>query len=459
MLRRDAASWLRRAAILIGLVGGGCAYTQAFMVAPLTDGPPPDATVDHRLLLIGDAGDADPDGEPTLHALEKHVELMPTRTTVVFLGDNVYETGMPEPTPIEGTVAEEVLDEALLNLYASRRDSERRLKAQVKAVDVAGTRAIFIPGNHDWDQFGVGGWQRVRQQEEFIQQLAGLVAGRVTLLPGGGCPGPLTVDLGRHARLIVLDTQWFLEVGKKPTPEHNPTGCAQTTEDQVLAALRETLREAARAKRVAIVVGHHPLRSHGPHGGFVDVRVHFFPLVMFGTYVPTIAHWIPIPGLGTLMGEGRAWFSPNPQDMSSAANEHMRSQLLLAMSEAAADGAAPLLYASGHEHSLQVFRNARGPRYLVVSGLGSHRKALPVGRDGSSLFAHSNADEPGFVQVDFLRDGRVRLSVVEATRQVPDGVEVWANLLDTAGPRDRPRHVGGSGDRVDATHADARPST
>ena len=42
------------------------------------------------------------------------------------------------------------------------------------------------------------------------------------------------------------------------------------------------------------------------------------PFVMFGSYVPTAVHWIPIPVLGTIMGEGRAWLSPNPEDMSSA---------------------------------------------------------------------------------------------------------------------------------------------
>jgi hypothetical protein len=437
MLGRLASAWLGRVAVVALLASAGCARTRAFMVAPLTGAPPAPGAIDHRLLLIGDAGDPDPDGEPTLHALQKQVELMPTRTTVVFLGDNVYETGMPEATAMEGTVAEEVLDEAFLNLFASRRDSERRLKAQVKAVDVPGARTIFIPGNHDWDQFGIGGWERIRHQEDYIRQLAGVVVGRISLLPGGGCPGPLTLDLGQRARLIILDTQWFLEQGKKPTPDDNPTGCAQTTEDEVLAALRAALRESTRANRVAIVVGHHPLRSHGPHGGYVSPRVHLFPLVMFGTYVPTFAHWIPIPGIGTVMGEARAWFSPNPQDMSSGVNEHMRSRLLATMSEAAADGAPPLMYASGHEHSLQVFRSPSGPRYLLVSGLGSHRKALPVGRDGDSLFAHSNADAPGFATVDFLRDGRVRLAIVEATPEAPDGVEVWAHLLESGPRRDR----------------------
>lgn len=440
MLRRQAGAWFSRVMVVVVVAAAGCARTRPFMVAPLAGAPPASTAIDHRLLLIGDAGDPDPDGEPTLHALQKQVELLPTRTTVVFLGDNVYETGMPEPTPLRGTVAEEVLDEALLNLFASRRDSERRLKAQVRAVDIPGARTIFIPGNHDWDQFGIGGWERIRQQEDYVRQLADVVVGRISLFPGGGCPGPVTVDLGRHARLIVLDTQWFLEAGRKPTPDDNPTGCAATTEDEVLAALRDALGESARAGRAAIVVGHHPLRSHGPHGGYVSPRVHLFPLVMFGTYVPTFVHWIPIPGLGTVMGEARAWFSPNPQDLSSSANQHMRSRLLETMGDAAADGAAPLVYAAGHEHALQVFRSPSGPRYLVVSGLGSHRKALPVGRDRDSLFAHSNADAPGFAKVDFLRDGRVRLAIVEATAEAPDGVEVWANLLET-GPRDRPRHT------------------
>lgn len=434
MVGSTHAASLRLAAVLLCLAAA-CARTAPFVATTPVAGEPSAAAVDHRLLLIGDAGDPDPEGEPTLHALEKQVERLPERTTVVFLGDNVYETGMPEPTPLEGTVTEEILDEALLNLFASRRDSERRVKAQVKAVDVRGARAIFVPGNHDWDQFGVGGWRRVRDLEAYLDQLAKTVTSRLEMLPRGGCPGPVPVDVGRRARLVVLDTQWFLELGDKPTPERNPTGCAHTTEAAVTAALQDELRAARRAGRAAVVVGHHPLRSRGPHGGYVAPRVHLFPLVMFGSYVPVFAHWIPMPGLGTLMGATRAWLSPNPQDMSSSANTHMRRVLLDAMDAAAAAGAAPLLYASGHEHSLQVFTSERGPRYLAVSGLGSRAKALPVGWADDSLFADSDASRPGFMQVDFLRDGSVRLAVVQATAAVPDGLEVWSHLLDAGEPR------------------------
>ncbi len=234
------------------------------MAPPPAEALPAASAVDHRLILIGDAGDPDPDGEPTLHALRKYVERIPQRTTVVFLGDNVYETGMPEPTEIEGRPVEEILDETLLNLFASRRDAERRVKAQVKGVDVRGARAIFVPGNHDWDQFGIGGWKRVRELERYVEQLAKTTDVRLSLLPGGGCPGPITRDLGRHGRLIVLDTQW-----------------------------------------------------------------------------------------------------------------------------------------------------------------------TPVGHDGASLFAHSDRERPGLMQVDFLHDGRVRLAVIEAAPGTPDGAEAWAQLLET----------------------------
>lgn len=429
---------MSRIGLLVVLAAVGCAHTTPFVRRPPAAEPAPLA-VDHRLLLIGDAGAPDPDGEPTLDALEQQVELIPERTTVVFLGDNVYETGMPEPTPMEGTVTEELLDDVLLNLFASRRDAERRVKAQVKAADVPGARAIFVPGNHDWDQFGVGGWKRVRELERYVGLLARTTDVRLDLYPGGGCPGPVTVNLGRHARLIVLDTQWLLERGDKPSPDNNPTGCAQVTEEDVTMALVAALEESARDGRVAIVVAHHPLRSKGPHGGYVHPRLHLFPLVMFGSYLPVWAHWLPVPVVGSVIALGRAWFSPNPQDFSSSVNEEMRATLLAAMEKSAANGAAPLVYAAGHEHSLQVFESAVGPRYLVVSGLGSRDKATPVRHDDTSLFAHSSHEHPGFVKLDFLRDGRVRLAIVEWAAAAPAGIEVWSQVLDTNGARERRR--------------------
>lgn len=394
----------------------------------------PPSTIDHRLILIGDAGDADPDGEPTLDMLEARVRLAPTRTTVVFLGDNVYETGMPDPSPIEGTAVEEVLDEVLLNLYESRRNAERRVKMQVKPVRVRGARAIFIPGNHDWDQFGVGGWKRILALQAYIRELnASGPEGEVTLLPPDGCPGPVTVDLGKRARLIVLDTQWWLELGSKPVPDDNPAGCREVTEAAVLASLQREIEAAAAANRRAIVVGHHPLASHGPHGGYGGPLIHLFPFLMAGKYVPFYVRWLPLPGLGTLAGWFRANFSPNAQDFSGPGNQSMRDALDGAMAPTNARDARPLVYAAGHDHSLQVFRRDHGVPWLLVSGLGSHSKATPVRHDASSVFAHSDAAAPGFMEIDFSTDGEARLSVIEWSPTVPEGSEVYSRSLTVGG--------------------------
>lgn len=422
--------------LVAALLVAGCSHTRPFVRGSATAPAPPATQIDHRLILIGDAGDAAPDGEPALDLLAERVRVAPAITTVVFLGDNVYETGMPEPTALEGTAIDAVLDEVLLNLYESRREAERVLKAQVRAIQAPGVHAIFIPGNHDWDQFGIGGFQRVLNQQAFILQLRTATAdvADVTMLPRDGCPGPTAVDLGARGRLVVLDTQWWVDggIGGKPTPEHNPTGCPFVTEAAIQAALEEEIRKGVAAGREVVVVGHHPLASRGPHGGHVDPIVHVFPLTMLGTYVPFVVRWMPLPVLGSIAAWLRANRSPSGQDFSGPGNAEMRGALERAMAAAASGGATPLLYAAGHDHSLQVFQARTGPRWTVVSGLGSSSKASAVRHDRSTQFAHSDAQRPGVMEVDFTRDGRARLAVWEWAPERKAGEEVFAREL-TAG--------------------------
>ncbi len=420
--------------LAVAILTGACTHRYPFVRGPAGVPPAPLASVDHRLILIGDAGDAEPKDEPALDALAERVAIAPWRTTVVFLGDNVYETGMPDVTPLEGTKAEEVLDQVLLTLFESRHEAERRLKAQVKAVRVQGARAIFIPGNHDWDQFGVGGWKSILAQQQYIDGIRKSVYGRVdvSFLPRNGCPGPVSVDIGRHARLIVLDTQWWLEIGKKPSPD-DPAGCPEVTEAGVLAALGRELDSAAAAGRHAIVAGHHPLASHGPHGGYVDPIAHVFPFTMFGAYAPKFVEYVPLPLLGTGMVLYRQHFSPSGQDFSNHANIHLRTALRDAMTAAATRGAQPLVYAAGHDHSLQLFRSRVGPRWTLVSGLGSSEKTSGVRHDRTTLFAHADHTAPGLMEIDFLDDGSARLAVVEWSASAHHAVEVYSTSL-TARP-------------------------
>ncbi len=433
------AGWHRRLFLVAcaWLVGLGCTHVtpyyrsdQAHQVAP-TDG----AAIDYRLLLVGDAGDPDRAGEPTLELLAQRVEQIPERTTVVFLGDNAYERGMPEPVekPADeaADVAKQIVNTAFLNLFASRQQAERAITAQLDVVRGTPAHVIFIPGNHDWDQFEVGGWNRIRAEEQFIKTSAAEGNMNGTMLPPGGCPGPLPVALGTKGELIVLDTEWWLDTRAdgKPSPGNNPTHCDYTTEGQVRDALVAQLEAAATQHRWSIVAGHHPLASEGPHGGFVDPIAHIFPFQIVRHYVPFYIEWIPLPVLGSLVVGLRDCCSPSAQDMSNRRNRHMRTSIATALQQAQRHGAAPLAYAAGHDHSLQVFESSQGARYLLVSGMGSHSRASDVGSNRQTLFAHSNSAHPGFMEIDFMTDGRVRLAVIECADGNSQGTEVFSLFL------------------------------
>lgn len=417
-------------------VATGCSHAEPYYRSPVAPVARPEpAAIEHRLVLIGDAGAPDPEGEPALEALAHQVRLAPDRTTVVFLGDNVHETGMPAKTRLDDTVVDDVgdaLDDLLFDLFASRADAERRIDAQIDAASGSGTRAIFIPGEQDWHAFGVGGWKRLHNLQAYLDSVREQRGIEVRLLPRGGCPGPVRVLLGARAVLLVLDTQWWLGagIGGKPGEDRNPTGCTPVSEEGVAEALREELVSAAEHGLDAVVVGHHPLETKGPHGGFADLEAHLFPLSMLGAHVPIWSEWIPLPVLGSLLAGLRACCSPSAQDLPGAANRRLRRALLQSMRAAAFAGAAPLLYAAGHDHSLQLFAGAGGARYSAVSGLGSSARASGVSHAPGTLFAHSNAGRPGFMLIDFLRDGAARLAVVEWTPGRPGGVEVFSLWLD-----------------------------
>jgi hypothetical protein len=110
--------------LAFAILAGACTHRRPYVRGPRAVAPAPLASVDHRLVLIGDAGDADAKDEPALDALAARVAIAPWRTTVVFLGDNVYETGMPDRDPARRHQVEEVLDQVLLTLFESRHEAE-----------------------------------------------------------------------------------------------------------------------------------------------------------------------------------------------------------------------------------------------------------------------------------------------------------------------------------------------
>jgi len=342
------------------------------------------------LVLIGDAGHPAPGGEPVLASLRRDLLLAGSRALVAFLGDNLYPAGLPVPG------------------HRDRAPLERRLDAQLDAVSGTGARAVFIPGNHDWEKGGRDGWEAVKRQERYLEERGGAA---VVFAPSGGCPGPEVLDVpGDRLRLVALDTQWWLHAHARP--EHPVSGCEADSEAEVVAGLRAALSGAG--SRDVVVLAHHPLASGGPHGGHFTLRQHLFPLTDVKDGL-----WLPLPLVGSLYPVARAR-GVSAQDQGSREYRHMRDSLA-----GAARGKRPLAWASGHEHVLQVIESPEWGR-LLVSGAGIHGHESPVAEVPGSLYRASRA---GYMRIDFLEDGTRRLAVVEVAK---DGSarEAYARLID-----------------------------
>jgi len=269
-------------------------------------------------------------------------------TTVVFLGDNVYPDGIPPDTASDRSYSEEVL------------------RQQVVAATTEGATAIFVAGNHDW-KHGLPG---VVAQAELVSQFGGPNARYLPQPPG--CPGPEPVALGERVLLVVLDTEWMLMEDKPSGP------CADRTNEEMLQDLEAIL--ASRGSRDVVIAAHHPLRTKGVHGGKCSVLC-------------LRQLWKSIVG--------------EKQDMRHSLNREMRDGIADAIRST-----RPIVYAAGHDHSMQVFEGAEGSEaeFFLVSGRGAADKESLVGRDSSTLYA---ASVPGFMILDFLSQDRVVLRVIE----------------------------------------------
>lgn len=356
---------------LVVVAFAGCSHTTPYVSTALALVDARELRIDldavrTRLLLIGDAGAPTPD-DPVLGELSRWGAELPERTTIVYLGDNIYPRGLVDAA------------------HPDHAEMSRRLDAQIDAVSRSGARGLFIPGNHDWAHGGADGLVTLARQERAVVSALGEDA----FLPRGGCAGPVAVDLD-GLRLVVLDTEWFLQ--KTPA-----SPCGETRES-IAHALGRLVEEAG--EREVIVIGHHPIASHGPHGGFFTWQDHIFPLTR-------LAPWavVPLPLVGSLYPFVRGTLSPSSQDLGNG-----RYEAFVETVTGAVRAYTPLAYASGHDHVLQVLDGGDAFRHALVSGAGSVSKVTAVGDGDDTIFAHAHA---GFMCLDALDEGRVALRVVE----------------------------------------------
>ena len=324
-------------------------------------------TPSYRVILIGDAGATRPE-EATLSDLGLWAEDLVEHTAVVFLGDNLYPSGLGEG------------DER----------GEGILLQQLRATRA---RKLFVPGNHDWGNV-IPSAEKLAREERFIEAFRESPA---TFLPKGGCPGPAVetlvepgAGLSRGLHVMSLDLDWWLL-----DAEDRPECSGVSSERDVLRAVAKELR--ARADDFVIVAAHHPIRTGGPHGGYGR------------------GFWT------TRLSSVAGWFGATIQDVDADVYRRMVRRLVPALAKE-----PPLVFAAGHDHGLQVIEGRDTAGTLVVSGAGSARNITTLTAIAGTLFAHAH---PGFVVLDFYGDtadfgdasaaDRVVLRVVEAGRARP----------------------------------------
>jgi hypothetical protein len=341
--------------LIVILVNGCATYKAQYAREDLIKTPLPTKEVDKTFYLIGDAG-LSPNGglSDGLLAFQNYIINKNTESDyVLFLGDNIYPSGLPD-------VSEK-----------GRENAENSLNAQIKAIQDFKGKTIFIPGNHDWYSNGLIGLKR---EENYIEN----VLGKKTFLPEDGCPIE-SIDVSDTIQLIIIDSQWYIE-----NWDDHPTindDCDIKTRERFFEEVEDEIKKAQ--NKTVVFAMHHPMYTNGPHGGHLAPIKHLFPF----------QQKIPLPIVGTLMAQIRTQGGVSPQDRYNIRYNELMNRL-----ETIASGVNNVVFVSGHEHGLQYIENKAIKQ--IVSGSGS--KESPVALSDNGLISYG---KQGFSELVVYKDG------------------------------------------------------
>jgi hypothetical protein len=321
-------------------------------------------SIQARIILIGDGGQLNYGRQPVVDAARDLIPL-DSNTTVLYLGDNLYTSGLPDDIMPGYEAAKAVLD------------------SQINIAKGTDAKVIFIPGNHDWANADPNGLELVNRQETYIKSKGK----NIHFFPADGCPGPEEYKINDNVVLIMYDSQWFIrDASERPGIESD---CPYKTTDEFYSELDDML--SRNSKKLIILAGHHTLKSYGIHGGYFPVKTHIFPLTDMNPKL-----WIPLPVLGTIYPIVRGIFG-TPEDLRYPAYANMIDRI-----EKIAKEYPNVIFAGGHEHTLQLIKDSS--YYYIVSGAGS--KSTRVSRSKKTLYDKQSF---GFATLEISKNKNVHV--------------------------------------------------
>lgn len=355
-------------------------------------------SVVNRIILIGDAGKLAGEKHPELDLIRQLFPL-DKKTSVIYLGDNIYPQGLP-------------------SIYETNYQEKKAiLDSQINLVRGTEATAYIMAGNHDWMQGRAGGYQQMMNQFRYVNSLG---EQNIVYVPSDGCPGPQEISLSPKVTLVVIDSQWWLHRYEKSGITY---GCDIQTEEDLLDELKDIV--ARNEDKLLVFAAHHPFITYGRHGGYYSIKQHIFPLTELNPKL-----YIPLPILGSLYPLSRGVFG-NIQD-----NRHPIYKDFSRAVDSILNQHPYCIRVAGHEHNLQFIQ--REKQFYVVSGAGSKISDLAKGED--LVFG---ATQTGFGVLEVLKTGGVRFKFFSTqTDTVSKPIfSMGLPALDTTMPKPRTYEV------------------
>ena len=319
--------------------------------------------VSHTFYLIGDAGLSPIGGmNPALKIFKNKLDKAEKNSTAIFLGDNIYPAGLPDPKDSTQAYIE----------------AKNHLDAQIKTLENFKGRPLFIPGNHDWYTEGLIGLER---EENYIKR-ALKEKEKDPFLPENGCPIDV-IEIGEDVAIITIDTEWYLTNWDK-RPDINDK-CEIKSRDKFFLELEDAIKDYR--DRTTVIAMHHPSNSYGEHGGHYSLRKQFYPKKMA----------VPVPVLGTFINVLRTTSGASIEDVNNK-----RYRELMKRVTTLAQYSDRVIFASGHEHTLQYILENNTPQ--IVSGSGA-KEGFTKLLNGSQF----STGKMGYATLEVYKDGSSRV--------------------------------------------------